>query len=195
MNVERLSNDLPTTVSKSYRIFLGTGFESIYLGKELKTRFCGMGGNKETFGSDNPQAFRCKKYTNTSTLTCRLPDVSPWIERDIAKHDRCGDEPLSVADLPPSEPRIMEQATKHAEDDDITGDLPDLVCSFELLHATKTIRDELESPDSARNIRAVVFLRPGPITSLQGKDFVLAWVDCVKCMFVFFLYVGCNVSY
>lgn len=135
------------------------------------------------------------KSTKIFHFTCRITEVPLWIERDIAKHDRYGDEPLSVADLPPSEPRIIEQATKHAEDDDITGDLPDLVCSLELLHASKTIRDELESPDSARNIRAVVFLRPGPITSLQGKDFVLAWVDCVKCMLVFFFEVGYNISY
>lgn len=137
------------------------------------------------------EPFRCRKYTDTSTLTRRAPDVSPWIEREIAKHD----QPL--VGPPSSESSIIEQATTHAEDDDIKTRLPYLVCSSEVHNVTKVTGDELRTvgPGSAHNLRAVVFVRPDPITSLQGKDFLLAWVDCVKCTLVCFFEVGCDVSY
>lgn len=57
----------------------------------MSSSHASSGGFERSMEYVTLEPFRCikTKYTNTSPLTCSVPFVAPWIERDIAKHDQC----------------------------------------------------------------------------------------------------------
>ncbi|KAI0055907.1 hypothetical protein BV25DRAFT_1921449 [Artomyces pyxidatus] len=97
-----------------------------------------------------------------------------------------------------SEVKVLQAAQKAAmANADIDGHIPEVIFACDLGYSTGTIRDELGelwlAPDAAvpaclrtifrpaRLLRLIVFEELEPIVSRSGRDFLTAWVECVKC--------------
>ncbi|KAG1778825.1 hypothetical protein EV702DRAFT_1044260 [Suillus placidus] len=84
----------------------------------------------------------------------------------------------------PSEPEILEEVYKVAnEDPDVLGHVPEMVW-FHKFEGTSTaiIRKALGIDDTgSRVLYIIVFRKLDPITTLSGKEFLLAWWEVVKC--------------
>lgn len=108
--------------------------------------------------------------------------------------------PLAVKIYWPEVSRVSEETVlRRAEefgtkDPDIAGHLPDLVCCRDFGISTGGIRDALGIANTAksngkrstksRTLRVLVFRRLDPITTLVGKEFVRAWLECLRCAFL-----------
>jgi hypothetical protein len=87
-----------------------------------------------------------------------------------------------------SEQEIIHRARQAANGDtDITDHLPIVTAQEDYEYKTGAVRRALGLRDNkagyprSRVLRVVVFPYLVPITSLAGKDFIRAWLQCVRC--------------
>jgi len=87
-----------------------------------------------------------------------------------------------------SEVEIIKQAKEAAKGDpDIVHHLPEVIGYEDFGHCTENVRSALGLEDSSLNLwqpmvlRVIVFNYLGEITTLSGKDFIRAWLECVRC--------------
>lgn len=81
--------------------------------------------------------------------------------------------------------KIIEE--RGANNPDIEGHIPKIICSDDLGHRTDAIRLALglmrhgDGDRRTRTLRVIVFELQIPITDLEGEAFVRAWMECVRC--------------
>ncbi|CAE6397583.1 hypothetical protein ACGC1H_000169 [Rhizoctonia solani] len=90
---------------------------------------------------------------------------------------------------------IIKQACGVA--DDLGNHLPFVVGSYDIdVTGTLRVRQELgidsDSPCRPRALRIIIFERLIPITNLEGDDFVIALVECIRCHFVLWKHGLCH---
>lgn len=104
---------------------------------------------------------------------------------------RCDDVVVKIywpGEVRTNEADIIRGAREQANGEKkITSHLPDVIACRDFQYRTGRVRDALGLEDRERKLsrsrllRVIVFPFLEPITTLPGKEFIRAWLECVRC--------------
>jgi len=147
-------------------------------------------GSKELTLYNERKLHAASPFTGKGTMTVLAAPTTAGPEYTTAgnKPERFSIKIYWPEEALQSERELLDNAWKAAGNDtDITNHLPIVVSQQDYAYTTGAVRRALGLGDSeaghppSRVLRAVVFADLEPITQLTGKDFVRAWLQCVRC--------------